>query len=442
MIDLLSVFISSVIILAEFICCLVLFDVLLEKKEVVHNIYPILDIKILVLVVVNWVVANYIENAILKGLLILACYCVFLYFFYKAEIVVKLCVSIIQYILIIVVDSFSVILIYGLLALPLEVIKSNSRYFFFAATFSKTFLFLLVMIIKKIVSSKRHPELNYISKYHWLVYVLQAVITMVSLLSIIELCYRSGTVPFIAIVAALGLLFLNYAILGLLESSARFGKSERENALYQQQIEVETANIKALNKTFTAQKQHMHDYKQQIATIYQLANDSKYDQVIHLIKLISDDIYVSLYRVKTNHDIIDAILNQKCMLSENKGVTLDIRAGDLSEVNIPEHLLVIILSNALDNAIEACDNVITDRIINVKLLNENGIFVYSVINPVVRPIEIQNNMIETTKADRLVHGIGLKNIAFALSKCNGDYELGCDGQTFQFTALIRLKQNP
>lgn len=29
-----------------------------------------------------------------------------------------------------------------------------------------------------------------------------------------------------------------------------------------------------------------------------------------------------------------------------------------------------------------------------------------------------------------MHGFGLKNISSALSKCNGDYELGCNGKNF------------
>lgn len=438
MLDMLSYILSLAIIFTEVICCVTLFDILLTKKRVIQNKYLDVITKVLSLVLISFIITSNINNTLLQGCIIILSYFLFVHIFYKTKLIVNLSVSIIIYILIIVVDIFSVILIYGCLSLPLDAIKSNPLYFLLSATFSKMLLFLVVIIIKKTVGSKRLPELKYISKYHWFVYILQSVISLISLLSLIELCYKLASVPFIVIIATFGLLFLNNAILLLLETSARFGQSEIENALYRQQIEVETENIRVLTKTFDTQKRYMHDYKHQISTIYQLISDKKYNQTLNLIKSVSDDIYVELYRIKTNHDIIDAILNQKYLQAENRNVIMDIRAGDLSMIKIPEHLLVTILSNSLDNAIEACENVITEKIITVKIVKEDEILIYSVINPVNGPVEVQDNSIITTKTDKLVHGTGLKNISLALSKCNGDYELGCDGQFFQFTAFIRL----
>lgn len=62
---------------------------------------------------------------------------------------------------------------------------------------------------------------------------------------------------------------------------------------------------------------------------------------------------MTLYRFKTNNQIIDAILNQKFIQASNKNVILDVRATDLSQVNIDAYYLITIMSNAIDNAIEA-----------------------------------------------------------------------------------------
>lgn len=117
---------------------------------------------------------------------------------------------------------------------------------------------------------------------------------------------------------------------------------------------------------------------------------------------------------------------------------LDIRAGDLSEIQIPDSLLVTIISNPIDNAIEACSIAPVNKVVAVKIVIEEGILIFSVINPITNPVKIKSNQIETTKADKSIHGMGLKNVALALSKCNGDYEIICNHNSFQFTALIRL----
>ena len=77
--------------------------------------------------------------------------------------------------------------------------------------------------------------------------------------------------------------------------------------------------------------------------------------------------------------------------------------------------------------------------VSIKLSIEKYLFIFSVINPAAGPIDIDENSITTTKDDVLAHGNGLKNIAYALQKCNGDYALDYDNGLFQFTAFIRLK---
>ena len=191
-------------------------------------------------------------------------------------------------------------------------------------------------------------------------------------------------------------------------------------------------------KSFESQAQCIQDHKQHLATIYQLIYDEKYDQAENFIKSIQGGIYVALYRIRTNHAIIDAILNQKFLQAENNNIVLDIRAGDLSAIQIPDSLLVTIISNPIDNAIEACSIVSVKKIVTIKIVIEEGILIFSVINPIAKPVKIINNQIETTKADKSIHGMGLKNVALALSKCNGDYEIICNENSFQFTALIRL----
>lgn len=59
--------------------------------------------------------------------------------------------------------------------------------------------------------------------------------------------------------------------------------------------------------------------------------------------------------VNTHNPIIDAILNQKGYAAREQDIDLHFEINDLSEVAIPSVDLTVVMSNLLDNAIEACE---------------------------------------------------------------------------------------
>lgn len=437
--EMLSNILTIAIVFFEIICSTILFETLFVNKRPINSTVLNYICEIIILVTFSCLIIANIKNQFLQSTCIIVLYFLVLKLFYNDKILINLCVSIITYMLLLAVDSFSALIIFYFLSLPLDTIKSSPLQFLLATIFSKTLFYLIVILIRRIQRSKSFPELKYISNYHWFIYIFQSTISLISLLALIETTYWINKMPFLVALSAFGLFFLNCIVLFLLESSSRRGKMEYENALYRQQIETETSNIKVLMKSFESQYQHYHDYKQYLSTIYQLLHEKQYEHAQNCVKSILDDICVSSYYITTHHPVIDAVLNQKHLQSKSLNIVLDIRADDLSTIALPDHLLITIISNAIDNALEYTQQLPTPSVVSAKLVIEENYLIFSVINPVLEKIEIRNNLIPTTKSDKSIHGIGLKNIALALSRCNGDYEIICTDQTFQFTALIQLE---
>ena len=59
--------------------------------------------------------------------------------------------------------------------------------------------------------------------------------------------------------------------------------------------------------------------------------------------------------MNTHNPIIDAILNQKGYAAKEQDIDLHFEINDLSDVAIPSVDLTVMMSNLLDNAIEACE---------------------------------------------------------------------------------------
>ncbi len=413
-----SILFSIAIVLYESMCCMIFFSSIMDKKQIINNR---LDkyIILLSIAIPGLIISYFVSFPFIKVLLIIMLYMFIAILFYKSKFWVCIGSSIILYTTIIALDHFVLLALMAAFSASSETIISSTIFFPFAAIISKVLLSLSFVLFSRIIS--RNRAIEYVTKRDWIILIVYSIITILALITIIELCTGLKNIPYIVEITGVGLLFSTLLVFELLEAAAKHGKNVRENALIKMQLDIEMKSIVSLKNSYDMQRNIMHDYKNHITIIYQMLNTNNYDQALSYVRNLSGDIYYSLYRIKTNHDIIDVILNQKDQIAQKVGITMDIHAGDLSTLNLPAEDLVVIIANVLDNAIEACEEAKTKKIITVKLIIENDFFIFSVINPVSKSVKIVNNRIATTKEDKSRHGLGIQNVAMSLKKCNGDF---------------------
>ena len=136
---------------------------------------------------------------------------------------------------------------------------------------------------------------------------------------------------------------------------------------------------------------------------------------------------------------VDAVLQEKKLLADREGVDLDIDLLLPPELSDRSFDLCIALSNALDNAIEACKSVIdTDvsRKITVSSYTKQRHLILELSNPYVNSLDISGGRIHTTKPDSSSHGIGLFNMQAAVSRCRGDLQISIDQNRFLVSIIL------
>lgn len=99
-----------------------------------------------------------------------------------------------------------------------------------------------------------------------------------------------------------------------------------------------------------------------------------------------------------------------------------------SEINSTD--LCIILSNALDNAIEAVRNIPGENTVHVRGNYQQGYFVLIIKNPTVNTFSETNELPSTSKGDTVHHGFGLSNIKHTVEKYNGKMNISVIDNTF------------
>lgn len=191
------------------------------------------------------------------------------------------------------------------------------------------------------------------------------------------------------------------------------------------QIETQIYHYEQLEKLNAEIRRFKHDYINHIKCMSSMAANKEYDDLIDYINKLSASFPVSAFLFETGNYIADAILTEKQVNSPDN---ILIKFDGVIPANIDNIDLCIILSNAVDNAVEACCLYDGDRIINVHSGFKHGYFVLKIKNPTVN-IALSNKAV-TTKPDKINHGFGLDNIKRAVKKYDGYVSMTCEDNIF------------
>ena len=142
----------------------------------------------------------------------------------------------------------------------------------------------------------------------------------------------------------------------------------------------------------------------------------------------------AMYRLS---QLLYAILNSKYRETLEKGIIFIFQLNDLSKINLSDEDIVVILSNLLSNAIEACEKYSGKKIIKLKFIQEGDDIIISVKNTYNGKIEIKDGEVQTSKLyESDEHGIGVKNIIDVIEKYQGSYVIQNDKEEFYFSILL------
>ena len=185
-----------------------------------------------------------------------------------------------------------------------------------------------------------------------------------------------------------------------------------------------------------------HDMKNHLICIRELAAQRKYDELENYVGEISAAVKDADRLIHTGSGIIDAIVNEKAAIAKKAGVHFEWE-GTISGLEISAVDSCTLVSNLLDNALEACDLVnVADRFISLTFRRSEHFLFMICENSSARVIEMSGGRPITTKSDKLNHGFGIRNISRCVEKYGGELKLSSelkDGSpTFTAQAIIPI----
>ena len=176
---------------------------------------------------------------------------------------------------------------------------------------------------------------------------------------------------------------------------------------------------KNTQQAFELWRSSIHDYKHKILLMKHWVDDGDIESIKQFIQKENEDVQQKMFYIKTGNDVIDAIVNTKQNYADKRGITFSVNGKMPASCVVSDVDLVCILGNLIDNAIEACETQ-PKKNIEILIKEVKKILFVSVKNSFQN--ELSENL-ETTKKDKLFHGIGIKNIKNIVQKYDGTYEM-------------------
>lgn len=197
-------------------------------------------------------------------------------------------------------------------------------------------------------------------------------------------------------------------------------------------------SYEAMIKTDDKLRQFRHDYKNHMMVVTALLSSGKTDEAADYLRKVQVISGVVGRLFSTGNFVADALLNYKNSFAEEYSVHLDF-SGAIPEKGIENADMCTVLSNLLDNAVDAAKHFDGNRFVKIDANVRNGYLTLSVSNPVSGEVVIKNNKIKTTKNDSINHGHGLRNVERVAKEYNGNMLLSCENRCF--TADLNMKLN-
>lgn len=222
-----------------------------------------------------------------------------------------------------------------------------------------------------------------------------------------------------------------------------FEADEREKIQAEKRmIEADKVNLMLSHNAINDMKEVRHDLKNQFSTMNYLIDEKKYEELKdYFAKFLTHlESISSLFDCGNN--TVSAIINMEIVKSKESHIDI------MTNINIPHKLpfddcdLCSILSNLIDNALEALNREGNDDkkiYVTMNIIND---YLHIQVKNKISILEDEKNILafKSSKKDPQIHGIGHKIVERLVDKYNGLCDFNIDKDMFVAEIMLDMKK--
>lgn len=254
-----------------------------------------------------------------------------------------------------------------------------------------------------------------------------------------------GIVPLLLVLCLFSMV---YCIKLYQETLTLYEERNRRMVLEKQIVSMEE-HARELDRVYSGIRSMKHDMKNQLAVVNSLIHRQDSDKVLpDYLNQLNRTIGKLDFPFQTGSAVVDSLLSMKYHEACENIPGIQFEAEDLifsEKINIQPADLCIILGNALDNAIEACEK-LEERagqgkcFIRLNSFYRHNMLLLTIENSYSGELSVGQDSLfpATTKLDSETHGIGMHNIKEAAERYQGGVSWKEEGNVFTLTVMLNL----
>ncbi|MCQ2082409.1 MAG: GHKL domain-containing protein [Lachnospiraceae bacterium] len=204
-------------------------------------------------------------------------------------------------------------------------------------------------------------------------------------------------------------------------------------------LELNTRQYNSIQDNITKTKQVRHDIRHHLRTIRQMIAEERYSEVRKYLDEYEASIPEGTKIKFCDNLTINALLEYYFALAEDKNIEVSFDVAELADCNINDIDLNILLGNALENAIEASENVADEkRSIKLCAKKKAGSIFITIDNVFDRITKNKNGVLLSKKRDYKESGYGNASIDAVAEKYNGQIKREINGNRYQVSIILNV----
>lgn len=297
-----------------------------------------------------------------------------------------------------------------------------------------TFLVVLLLQNGKYYKGNHAPPLAYL---------LATLFTPASSITIgVMIMSIEGVTKTVALISMAILFLINILTFTLYDQISVYYEKQLETVTLKQENIYYHNQLKSMEQSVKDTRSFRHDIQNHFNMIEGFLKANKTDEAfLYLQKLRESDRLSENNIVNTGNFVVDSVLNYKLSTIQNLDVNTELDIFVPPMLSIDTVHFVSILTNLLDNAIEALNSITAseNKILKIRIGYNKGRLLIFIQNSYEGDIIYEDGLICSSKKEHESHGYGLDNVRKALESYNGLLKISHNGGIFSIQALLYLQ---
>lgn len=190
-------------------------------------------------------------------------------------------------------------------------------------------------------------------------------------------------------------------------------------------------NYKNLRNLYENNQYMYHDFKNHMTLLKRYMEEEEYHKALEYVNRIVGPMEQLDSIIVSNQEVINLVVNLKGYEANQKGIRIVTDIEDFENGFIEDIDLGNIMMNLLNNAIEACEQVIfTERWISITIKKKHAMLIIRVENSIEKQVNKKDGQYLSNKENLSIHGLGIKSVKTIVEKYDAEADWSNTKDTF------------